>query len=297
MTLELRKIVKYPPECFVEASPVDLIEGENVLASYSNFDPHVLSFQGVSFSRVDRASFSMDVDRHVDIVKKPDLGAVRGFDEEEELRVPAHTSAIMKVYSPVAVPAFQWRYRVAVLRKTTALKLILGTSLTDRDRDLDEKFGLSKSLMIYSPKPWDLTEGVEEVKDVNVSLTSSGTVFRLPVPKGKKAVLLDVSAMRTASPASAYLDVKRDGVEQTLHLDLYCLPSLEHRCPIRIVALESLLVTLDARAPGTYKVRLTYGLGKLTIPEKIKWGVELTAEERRVAEEQDLYDKVEAGIL
>jgi len=297
MTLDLRRIVKYPPECFVEALPVDLVEGDNRLANYINFDPYILSFQGVSFARVDKVSFSMDVDGFSDTVRKLDIGASRGLDEEEELRVPSHTSAVMRIYTPTAITAFQWRHRVAVFRKTTALKLILNLPLTDRDRELDDKYGLSRSLMIYPPKPWDITEGIEEIKDANISLTSSGTIFRLPVPKNRKVVLLDLSVVRPASSASAYIDVQRDGVDQTLHVDPYCMPSLDRRCPVRVVALESILVTLDVRTAGTYKVRLTYGLGRLTIPEKIKWNIDLSAEERRIAEEQDLFDKVEAGVV
>ena len=79
-------------------------------------------------------------------------------------------------------------------------------------------------------------------------------------------------------------------------LDLYCLPSLSYEAGVRVVALEKLEATLDVRTAGTYYVRLVYGVGRLTLREKIMWGLDLTPDERALAEEQDLFDKVEAGV-
>jgi hypothetical protein len=90
--------------------------------------------------------------------------------------------------------------------------------------------------------------------------------------------------------------VSRDGTDDVLNLDLYCLPSLDWETPVRVVSLEKLEVKLDAKVSGTYNVRVTYGIGRLTLPDKIRWGLDLTAEERRVAEEEGLFEKVRVGL-
>jgi hypothetical protein len=77
---------------------------------------------------------------------------------------------------------------------------------------------------------------------------------------------------------------------------MYALPSLSYNAPIRIVATDKLEVNVAVAAAGTYYVRATIGIGSLTIPEKIKWGIPLSTEERKIAEQEDLYDKVEAGL-
>jgi len=295
--LDVRRIVKAPPECFVSSVPVDLLSGENKVAEYMNFDPYILSFYGLSFSRYDGLRFTMDVDGVTNAVEKQNLGSARGLDWEEELRIPAVDRATLKIHAPSSTSGYQWRHRVAVLKRTTALKIILGLSLTDRDKELDGKYGISRSLAVQTHEPLNLAEGVEIVKDVNAVLTSSGTVLRLPVPRNMKAILLSISAYRPSASASAYIDVERDGVSSTLHIDPYCMPSLEYGCPVRIVSLDKLEVSLDVKTSGTYRVRLTYGLGRLTVPEKIRWNIDLTTAEKKIAEELDIYDRVEAGVI
>jgi len=39
------------------------------------------------------------------------------------------------------------------------------------------------------------------------------------------------------------------------------------------------------------------GMGKLTLPEKIKWGIELDPAEEALASRLDLFDKVKAGLI
>jgi hypothetical protein len=220
------------------------------------------------------------------------LNASRGLDYEEELKVPITKSAKLRLYTASTVSAYQWRHRIMVLPKTTALKMLLGLLLTDRDRELDSKFGISDTIASYPAEPVDLLKGVEQIKSVANVLTSSGTLFRQVVPNGWKLILLDISVARPTSPATLYIDVERDDID-TLHLDAYCLPSLEYRCPIRIVATDKIEVTTS----GACTARVTYGLGRLTIAEKIRWGIDLTSKEREIADKFDLFDRVEAGVI
>jgi len=296
VSVDVRRVVKYPPESFVSAAPADLIAGDNRLAEYSGFEPYVLVVNGLSFERVDGLAFRADVDGYSDVVRLDSLYGVKGLDHEELIKFPVTKLATLKVSAPSPVTGFPWRHRVNVFRPTTVMKLQLGMPLSADDAELAAKYGLAQSLRVATPEPFNIHSGIEEWREVAVKLTSSGTVARLVVPKGRKLVLAGISAERPASPASAYLTIVRDDVE-VMNLDLYCLPSLSYEVPVRVVALNKLEATLDVRAAGTYYVRIAYGIGRLTLRERVAWfPTELTAEERRLAEENDLFDKVRAGV-
>jgi hypothetical protein len=133
-------------------------------------------------------------------------------------------------------------------------------------------------------------------------MSSSGVIARISVPKGWRVALLDIVGERPASPGQAYVVVERDNAP-ALYLDLYCLPGLsylnrfEHNYSLLVNALDWMEVSLDVRATGTYKVRFIVGLGELLLQDKVRWvPEELTAEERKQAEELNLFELVEAGL-
>jgi hypothetical protein len=291
--VDIRKVAKYPPECFVSAMPMDLIAGDNKVAEYFTPDNYVLSLYGVSFNKIGSdVSFYADVDGVTNTVQIPSASlAIRGLDYEEELKVPITKTAKLRIYTPQDNQGYMFRHRIAVLPKTTALKILLGLPLNDRDKQLDQKFGISDMISGYPAEPIDLLKGVEQIKSTAVSLTSAGTVFKQVVRKGWKLILLDISMVR-GDPGSLYIDVKRDNID-TLHIDSSCMPDLPYKCPIRIVATEKMEIT----ASSACSVRLTYGLGRITLSEKLRWGIELTPTERDLATKMDLFDKVEAGVI
>jgi hypothetical protein len=294
--IDIRRVLKYPPESFLSAIPTDLLAGENKVAEYIGFAPNILVLQGFSFSRTSGLKFAIDADKVSSVVELRDLGSVKGLDKEEAIKLPITLIGTMKITAPSATTAYQWRHRVTVFRPTVLLKMQLGLRLTDEEVSLAEKYGLSRLLSLAKPTPYDIWEGIEEWRTVSVSLSSSGTLCRVLAPKGKKVILAGISATRPSSPASAYLTVNRDGTDGVLNLDLYCLPSLDWEAPVRVVSLEKLEVKLDVKVSGTYNVRVTYGIGRLTLPDKIRWGLDLTAEERRVAEEENLFERVRVGL-
>jgi hypothetical protein len=292
--VDIRKVVKYPPECFVSAMPTNLQTGDNKVAEYFTPEKYVLSLYGVSFDRMDSdVSFYADVDGITNAVQIPSASfAVRGLDYEEEMKVPVTKTVKLRIYSPMDIDGYIFRHRIAVLPKTTALKILLGLPLSERDRQLDQKLGISDMISSYPAEPVDLLNGVEQIKSTAVSLESAGTVFKQVVPRGWKLILLDISVKRPNGPATLYIDVERDDIE-TLHLDAYCLPSLEYKCPIRVVATDKIEIT----ASRACAARVTYGLGRLTIAEKIRWGIDLTSKEKETADKFGLFDRVEAGVI
>jgi len=294
--IDIRRVLKYPPESFLSATPTDLQAGENKVAEYTGFAPYILVLQGFSFNRTSGLGFVIDADKVSRVVELADLGSVKGLDKEEAIKLPITLIGTMKITAPSATTAYQWRHRVTVFRPTVLLKMQLGLQLSDEELSLAEKYGLPRLLSLAKPTPYDIWEGIEEWRTVSASLSSSGTLCRVLVPKGKKVILASVSATRPSASAYAYLTVSRDGTDDVLNLDLYCLPSLDWEAPVRVVSLEKLEVKLDVRVSGTYNVRVTYGIGRLTLPDKVRWGLDLTEDERRVAEEENLYEKVRVGL-
>ena len=302
MGVDVKRVFRYSPEIFLHAWPIDLSVGENKYQDYAGFSPYIVSLYGVSFARYDGLSFSAGADGVADIIKLEDLGAVKGLDWEEECKVHAVRTMSFRVTAPSAVTAYQLRHKVKVDKPNALLKMQLGISLTNREKALAEKYGLAEKLTLQTLAPYDAYAGVETIHPVAKRMTASGTILRLPVPKDMKIILLDVAVYRPVASAQAYITVKRDDVENTLRVDPYCLQGLEQpiglwpKYPIRIVALDELLVELEWTA-GTHRIRLVYGVGKLTIPEKIKWKPELlTDEEIATAEKLGLYEKIEAGL-
>jgi hypothetical protein len=295
VSVDVRRAVKYPPEAFISARPVDLVAGENKVADYVGFDPYILVIQGLSFNPYDGLVFHLDVDGYTDLVRLDNLASVRGLDFEENIKTPTTRLATMRITSPTSVSAYQFRHRVVVFRPTVAMKLQLGLKPTDEELELARKYRVDELLRLRTPEPFNLYSGVEELRTVSVKLSVSGTVCRLVVPRGKKLILLGISATRPSTPTSAYLNISRDDID-VMSLDLYCLPSLSYEAPVRVVALDKLIAELDVRTPGNYYVRLVYGLGRLTITEKVMWGLTLSSEERALAEAQNIYEKVRVGV-
>jgi hypothetical protein len=297
MTIEIRRVFKYTTESFLDATPIDLLAEDNKVAEYVGFTPYILSIQGLSFNKVDGLTFHADADGYSDVVRIDNLISAKGLDYEESVKFPVTQVATMRITSTAPVTRYQWRHKVTVFKPTVALKLQLGQQLTTQEVAIADKYGLPQALKVSTPKPFDIYSGIEEWRTAATKLSASGTVLRVAVPRGKKVILTGISATRPTSPASAYLNVKRDDTDKTLYLDLYCLPSLSYDAPVRIISLSKLEVALDAVAAGTYYVRLTYGIGKLTLVEKAMWAPdELTETERREAEEKEIFEKIEAGV-
>jgi hypothetical protein len=296
--VDIKRVWKYTGESFLSAIPVDLIAGENKVAEYSDFTPNIIVVQGLSFNRVDGLVFHMDVDKYTDVVKLDNLAVARGLDYEEMIKVPSTIKATMKIYSPTAQTGYQWRHRVTVFKPTVALKLLLGVKLSGREPELAEKYGLIQSLKLHAPEPFNIYEGIEEYRTIAVKMTSSGTIARIPVPTGKKIILTGISVARPSAPGAAYIIVDRDGVEETLKLDPICLPELSYEAPMRIIGLDKIEIKLDVKTAGSYYVRISYGIGRLTLTEKCMWiPSELKPEERSEAERKDLFNKIEAGVI
>ena len=152
MAVDVRRVLKYPPESFLSATPVDLRAGENKVAEYVGFEPNVLVIHGLSFSRA-KIRFSMDADGASSVVRLDDLSSSRGLDFEEAVKLPVARIATMKMATESDVSSYAWRHRVTAFRPTALLKMQVGLPLAADESDLAVKYGLAKLLARPGPCP------------------------------------------------------------------------------------------------------------------------------------------------
>ena len=165
-----------------------------------------------------------------------------------------------------------------------------------------EEYGVKDLLQIQPTNQFNPWFDAQYLKIATSTLSSSGTALDLRVPDGKKIVLLDLTAERPGSSGSATIYVERDHVEKVLEIDPYCLPGLGYNTSrpensLRIVALDNLRITLEISVAGTYRIRAVYSESPLTVIDKVRWGLDLKAEEKRIAEEQNLEEKIRVGVI
>lgn len=294
LELDVRKAVLYPPETFVQARPLDIRAGENPVFDYRGFGPYVIWLEGVSHARYD----GMESIIYVDGVEmaRIDHGAVGGLEVDENCRWPAVRSLSLRVVSTVAAAGYQTRHRISAARPTIYAKMWLGMPLTQGEAALAGKHDLRTRLAVkHYPRP-DYWAGVEKVFTLAKTFAAEGTLWMIRPPAGYKAVLMDISALRPTGPGTARITVSRDHQPYpVMELDPWCLKSLDAPpLPMRVVALDYLLIEAG-EVRGRQGARITYGLGRITIQEKLMWDMPLTGEEEAMADRYGIRELVEVG--
>jgi len=303
--VDIRKALKYPPEVFMGTVIKDLSGGLNNIVVYTGLDVAKLFAGLVGFSSTAASNVALDVTRDgvSGYATVSDLGAVRGLDYMEELKVGALRDLIVRARAISSVSNFTFRYLIKVSPVKAVHKLLYGGSLLPREKAVAEKLGLTESTVAFPVDVWNPYKGVLDVKFQATSVSTTGVVLRVTPPGGYKAVLLGIASERPTAPNSFKIYVSRDGIENIMELDAYGLPTQTTWWgspawnTMRVVALDELLIEGEVLSGGPYNVRIVYGLAPINIVEKIAWGLELTDEEERIAEKHRLYDMVEAGLI
>ena len=299
---DFKKNLRYPPEIFLVAKPLDLSSGRNIYADYTNISPRMVVLRGLSMARNDDLSLEVLSDKEARAIDIPSLGAMRGIDYEDEVKLQAFDHLRISIFSNAAVSNYQIRHKVLVAEPNIATKLYYGQKLTPEEEALAREYNLRDLIKISPLSNFNPVYDIQQIKVVSQVLSASGTILEVRVPDGKKLVLLDIAAENPGAAAQGYIYVERDHMSEVLELDPYCLPGLSYTLgrlenSIRIVALDYLRVTFDMSAAGTYRFRVVYGVAPLTITDKIRWGIQLSSEEKRIADEQNLEEKIRVGVI
>lgn len=289
--IDIKRVTRYPPEVFVSAAKTDLLAGDTKVATYVVPEEYVLGITGLAFNSLSQGAFYINVDGITEYLRLDSL-AFADLRREIPAKVVATRTAELHLFTPAGQLSYLWRHNAAVFRRNVAIKELLGITMTESEKRLSEKFRIGKLLKLRPPVPFDLTEGITEQRSVVVSLSVPGKFFRYTVPKGMKAIVTGIKY----STGDGILALERDSVPDTLVLATSCLPHVTSPLThyFRVVATD--YFELDWRGPGSLEAEIYFGLGPLTLTDKVAWKMPLTDEERREAEAENLFEKVEAGI-
>ena len=282
--LNLDKLVMYPPEVLFEGVVQSL--PANAPIDVFNYQPTILRGKTVFFmqpafnSQAISATLTYDTE-----TLKFTLDNIKGLDYEEDIRVPASNVLRFTLLSPSTL-TYAFRYKLAVYKSTPLIKLLTNQTLSEDEKAILQKYDVPSSIQVEIPTMRNPLEGIEKLYIKN---GASGTIVDAYPKPNEKLVLLSISVQRPASTGS-YVYIERDDVAFD-PMDATTFPALSYNYFVRIVALKHLKVTSDVPC------KVTYGSARITIPEKIRWGIKLTSEEESIADKYDLKNRVLAGII
>lgn len=299
MSIDFRRAVKYPPEVFLWADTVDLEVGDNTLFEYTNLEyspAYILTLQGVSLDNGVTGVFSVSAD---DLeAMKIDVPATKGIQYNEDVRIVAEKSMKGSITVTSAVSGFRSRHLLKVDRATPLLKNYYGFEIYDRDKELMSKYNI-KDVNVSEFNPF--ADKVYRVVTSGKAMTTDGTVLKVSVPKDKKVILLDIATSPVSDADKVNISISRDGINDVMTLDAYCLPPMSvwfgsrYLNAMRVVAVDELIIEATVTEPVT--IRATYAIGYLTLEEKVKWGLRMSSSEIKEANEKNLFELAEAGLI
>jgi len=305
--------VKYPPEELLFgrliAGPI-ANNGTSDVTNLIRIAPRVVCATGLSTTRTDNVQLHATADVLTDVINL-NAGALQGIDRLNPLQlwsVKAYRLWVEnKTGAPITNRAVRDKYLVETLN--TVLKLRWGLSLDEEDQRLEAKFSLRKNLAAGRlPYRFPALSEAELIRAVWVArlmtagaASNEGIGDTITIPKGEKVILTAISSEAPDGVTDeVYVKVDRDK-DQTdyLEINIAALPnSLDWVETLWVPAVEEMAVRLVCQAAqaGGHRVRYQYVRAPLTLADKVKWGLDMTEEEKTTAQELDLYDRIAAGI-
>jgi len=305
--------VKYPPEELLFgrliAGPI-AANGTSNVQNIIRIEPRIICSTGLSTTRTDNVQLHATADVLTDVINL-NAGALQGIDRLNPLQLWAAKAYRLwvenKTGAPITNRAVRDKYLVEALN--TVLKLRWGKELDAEDERLEAKFDLRRNLAagrlpyrFPTLSEWELSRAVWVARLMTAGAGSDeGIGDTITIPKGEKAIL---TAIASEAPDvvtdEVYVKVDRDKDQADyLEINIAALPnSLDWVETLWVPAVEEMAVRLvcqNAQAGG-HRVRYQYVRAPLTLADKVKWGLEMTAEEKTNAEDHDLYDRIAAGI-
>lgn len=293
---------RFFPEELPEAISVTPTASGTSIASYAAFSPYVMSLKKLWSSQTAGTTIRMDNDSGHAIIESP-LEA-RSSLFPSELDLIAQDS--MDLWA-LGTTLSYFAYTARVTKPSIFEKLKHSITLTSHEQKLADEFDIKRK---YQAGTLGGTAAVpqfkkiyEVAKEITVSAASNTRVGRIVnVKKGEKAVLLGISVDNAFAGLDAdetYFTLNRDVIDSAhIKLDCRAMPGLNYEVLCHIPALDRLEILIESTPAITdLPVRYRYGIAPLSIMEKIRWEQDLTNDEDKIAQEFDLYDSVEAGVL
>ena len=297
-------VAKYFPEVLCETVIKTLTaNAETDIASYSLFKPKVVKLTGIAGEQTDgvKLRVSRDLDTNwLDL----NAGSLRGLDHDEQVEVIAFETLIVKAYHTAEI-SYATRLRLLIDKLSVVEKILGGVSLKTEapagqlsEAQLAEKYNLHRRVAkgeLPKPLPNPQVINVKKISEiVDATTTEQGAAVgpAVTVATGEFVALSQVSVTRTANLA---VRVQRDDDVAHLDMEANALPSLSLFEPLWVPCLDRMIVTAYGTATDGH-IRYKYHICKLDLVRKIKWEIPLTDAETVIAREQDLFNKVRAGV-
>ena len=297
-------VAKYFPEVLCETVIKTLTaNAETDIASYSLFKPKVVKLTGITGEQTDGVKLRVSRDLDTNWLNL-NAGSLRGLDYDEQVEVITLATLVVKAYHTAEV-SYATRLRLLIDKLSVAENILRGISLKTQapagrlsEAQLAEKYNLHRRVAkgeLPKPLPNPHVIDVKTISEiVDASTTEQGAaVGPVVTPKtGEFVALSQVSVTRTANLA---VRVQRDDDVAYLDMEANALPSLGLFEPLWVPCLDRMIVTAYGTATGCH-IRYKYYACKLDLVRKIKWELSLTDVETVIAREQDLFNKVQAGV-
>ena len=308
---------KYYPEELPEAIAINAAASTasgTEIASYSSFSPYVMQLKKLwTWQTVGAASVTLrvDIDSGHAVIESPLPSRSTLFHADLDL-IAQDNMDLWSVGVTGAGLNSYYTYTMRVTKPTIFEKIKHSITLTDDEKALADEFNIkSKHLAGILASRGVNTEQFKKIYEVarRVTVAAGGNtrVGRIiNVKKGEKAVILGIAVDSTAAIALAagandtFFTLNRDSSDTSyIRLDCASMPTLNYETPCYIPAIDKHEILIESVAGGTIPVRYRYGVANLTLMEKIRWGQEgtMTPDEKKTADEFDLYDSVKAGVL
>ena len=303
MAIDIRKAV-LAPEVHVDARVVTATEDGTDVASYSGFKPFIAQLKELATSRNPNTTVRVSIDGAAEVILAATL-ARYDYDIPEELDLTTLSTLAITLTSDTGAGNIAGqivRHAMRIAKPTVYERIRYGLRLSDEEKELDEKYGISKKIDSGIMKMLDSAQFLqikEYATRITVAAGVNPTIGReLHATTGKKIVLLGVTSDAPVAPDTVFIRVDRDEYDEIQYYDTYALPTVSEMQKMYIPATDMIRLTLlNTPAVANHLVRIKYGIANLTLLEKVKWGLHVEDAEQAIIDELELESIAKAGVI
>lgn len=308
--------VKFPPERIGEAQIVTLAATTDTRINLiQNFRPRLLTVDSVTALRDSTVTLVLRQDgRDLELIHTRAMEEL--FSNDPIFTVFPNIPNIVSFElvgrnSGVAVINHATRHSFIVAPITISEKLKLNIALNTEEQRAVAKLlerGIDVRQMVrFGLLPIPFPQFVEKLYPVirreirgfrQTTLPITGAEALRVVPERDTAIVLEkISANTALAVDSVIIDVNRDNDTDYLTLNAAAM-IIEEPMPLFIPAMSELAIDINAGvAQSNYELRATFARIRLTLPMRVRWGLELSTSEQKEVDDQLIREKVLVGLL
>lgn len=278
------------------------------VSQYSSFAPYMIRLKNLATSRNPNTTVRVSVDGAAEVIRAATLARF-DYDISEEIDLPARSTMAITLASAVGsgnIAGQIVRHSMLITRPTVYEKVKYGLSLNEDERELDVQFGISEKINSGVLRVLDSQQFLQ-IKEVGVSMTAAAVAVTaqghllwrdLQATTGKKVVLLGITADAPVAPDTVFIRVDRDATNSLQNYDCYALPTVSQEQRCYIPAIDKIVLTLvNTVAVVNQLVRYRYGIARITLVDKLRWGLALDDAELLIVDNLDLENVTKAGVM